>query len=169
MECQIQNGNDLDPPSWPGPGPGLRHLWPWARYQVPVYEKVLKKQLELHMKCVHFVNVYFHCCIDFICLGFLVRCLLNKVGHLQYKEFRDVTINGAVSQLYSEMAGRHRANPGSIQIINAAVLKASQCRRDHVTEMHNNTMKFPVVRNCNRHDYEDEMLASTKEVCKHIS
>merc|ERR1711981_1020364 len=25
-------------------------------------------------------------------------------------------------------------------------LKAGQCKRDHVTEMHNNSMKFPVVR-----------------------
>merc|ERR1712118_70586 len=66
--------------------------------------------------------------------------------HNMYKEFRDVTINGAVSKLYQEMAGRHRAQPGSIQIINTAVLKASQCKRDHVTEMHNNAMKFPVVR-----------------------
>merc|ERR1719191_806686 len=66
--------------------------------------------------------------------------------HNMYKDFRDVTINGAVSQLYSEMAGRHRAQPGSIQIINAAVLKPSQCRRDHVTEMHNDEMKYPIIR-----------------------
>merc|ERR1712100_470473 len=62
-----------------------------------------------------------------------------------YKEFRDVTINGAVSQLYSEMAGRHRAQPGAIQIINTAVLKASECKRDHVTEMHHSDLKFPMI------------------------
>jgi len=78
--------------------------------------------------------------------GIWLRYESRTDTHNMYKEFRDVTINGAVSQLYSEMAGRHRANPGSIQIINAAVLKASQCRRDHVTEMHNNSMKFPVIR-----------------------
>merc|ERR1719190_153147 len=66
--------------------------------------------------------------------------------HNMYKEYRDVTINGAVSQMYQEMAGRHRADPGTIQIINTAVLKASECRRDHVTEMHENGLKFPVVR-----------------------
>merc|ERR1719201_1602787 len=48
-----------------------------------------------------------------------------------YKEFRDVTINGALSTLYQEMAGRHRAEAGSIQIINTAVLPANKCRRDH--------------------------------------
>mmetsp|Transcript_34394 Transcript_34394/g.69478 ORF Transcript_34394/g.69478 Transcript_34394/m.69478 type:complete len:88 (+) Transcript_34394:1-264(+) len=62
-----------------------------------------------------------------------------------YKEYRDVNINGAVGRMYSEMAGRHRAQPGSIQIINTAQLPASKCRRDHMKEMHDSTLKFPVV------------------------
>merc|ERR1719414_2806741 len=66
--------------------------------------------------------------------------------HNMYKEYRDVTINGAVSQMYSEMAGRHRAHPNTIQIINTATLKASECKRDHVTEMHNSSLKYPVIR-----------------------
>merc|ERR1712232_1517425 len=78
--------------------------------------------------------------------GIWLRYESRTDTHNMYKEFRDVTINGAVSQLYSEMAGRHRAQPGAIQIINSAVLPASKCRRDHVTEMHNAKMKFPVVR-----------------------
>merc|ERR1712224_1132282 len=78
--------------------------------------------------------------------GIWLRYQSRTNTHNMYKEYRDVTINGAVSQLYSEMAGRHRAQPGTIQIINTAVLKPSQCRRDHVTEMHNNDMKFPVIR-----------------------
>jgi large subunit ribosomal protein L18Ae len=44
------------------------------------------------------------------------------------------------------MAGRHRAQTGTIQIIKTAVLKASECKRDHVTEMLKSDMKFPVVR-----------------------
>merc|ERR1712070_564446 len=78
--------------------------------------------------------------------GIWLRYESRTDTHNMYKEFRDVTINGAISQLYSEMAGRHRANPGAVQIINTATLKASQCKRDHVTEMHKNDMKFPVVR-----------------------
>mmetsp|Transcript_90839 Transcript_90839/g.257203 ORF Transcript_90839/g.257203 Transcript_90839/m.257203 type:complete len:88 (+) Transcript_90839:2-265(+) len=62
-----------------------------------------------------------------------------------YKEFRDVSINGAVGKLYSEMAGRHRAQPGSIQIINTAQLPASACRREHVKEMHNSKLRFPII------------------------
>merc|ERR1711933_255210 len=55
-------------------------------------------------------------------------------------------INGAVAKMYSEMAGRHRAQPGTIQIINTAMIPASKCRREAVQEMHNSTLKFPVIR-----------------------
>eukprot|EP00927_Polykrikos_kofoidii_P055092 TRINITY_DN493_c0_g2_i1.p1 TRINITY_DN493_c0_g2~~TRINITY_DN493_c0_g2_i1.p1 ORF type:complete len:188 (-),score=34.23 TRINITY_DN493_c0_g2_i1:94-657(-) len=78
--------------------------------------------------------------------GIWLRYESRTDTHNMYKEFRDVTINGAVSQLYAEMAGRHRAQPGSIQIINTAILPASKCRRDHVIEMHNSKLKFPVIR-----------------------
>eukprot|EP00438_Fugacium_kawagutii_P023192 Skav215053 [mRNA] locus=scaffold1021:239020:246877:- [translate_table: standard] len=66
--------------------------------------------------------------------------------HNMYKEFRNVNINGAVGQLYQEMAGRHRADPGSIQIIHAATVPDEQCRREHVLEMHPKGLKFPVIR-----------------------
>merc|ERR1712139_456574 len=66
--------------------------------------------------------------------------------HNMYKEFRDVTINGAVSQMYAEMAGRHRAQPGAIQIINTAIIPAGACRRDHMEEMHSFGLKFPIIR-----------------------
>merc|ERR1712113_660447 len=66
--------------------------------------------------------------------------------HNMYKEFRDTTINGAVGRLYAEMAGRHRAQPGSIQIINTTSIPASECKRDHVMEMHKSDLKFPIIR-----------------------
>mmetsp|Transcript_134167 Transcript_134167/g.244752 ORF Transcript_134167/g.244752 Transcript_134167/m.244752 type:complete len:188 (+) Transcript_134167:90-653(+) len=78
--------------------------------------------------------------------GIWLRYQSRTNTHNMYKEYRDVTINGAVSQMYQEMAGRHRAKPGTIQIINTATLKPSECRRDHVTEMHEHGLKFPVVR-----------------------
>merc|ERR1712238_549305 len=78
--------------------------------------------------------------------GIWLRYESRTNTHNMYKEYRDVTINGAVSQMYSEMAGRHRAAPGTIQIINTSTLKAAECKRDHVTEMHNSTLKFPVIR-----------------------
>lgn len=66
--------------------------------------------------------------------------------HNMYKEYRDVTINGAISQMYSEMAGRHRAQPGSIQIIRTAIVKDAECRRSHALQMHGSKLKFPVIR-----------------------
>lgn len=77
--------------------------------------------------------------------GIWLRYESRTNTHNMYKEFRDVNINGAVSQLYAEMAGRHRAKPGAIQIINTAILKAADCRRDHVKEMHENGLKFPQI------------------------
>merc|ERR1712203_31490 len=62
--------------------------------------------------------------------GIWLRYESRTNTHNMYKEYRDVTINGAVSRLDSERAGRHRAQPGSIQIMNTAVLKAADCKRD---------------------------------------
>mmetsp|Transcript_25589 Transcript_25589/g.76231 ORF Transcript_25589/g.76231 Transcript_25589/m.76231 type:complete len:188 (-) Transcript_25589:73-636(-) len=78
--------------------------------------------------------------------GVWLRYQSRTNTHNMYKEYRDVTINGAISQLYSEMAGRHRADPGTIQIINTAPIPAAACRRDHVKEMHDSKLKFPIVR-----------------------
>merc|ERR1719215_882040 len=78
--------------------------------------------------------------------GIWLRYQSRTNTHNMYKEYRDVTINGAGSQMYSEMAGRHRAQPGTIQIINTATLKPSECKRDHVLEMHNSSLKYPVIR-----------------------
>eukprot|EP00444_Apocalathium_aciculiferum_P002603 CAMPEP_0183392354 /NCGR_PEP_ID=MMETSP0370-20130417/7090_1 /TAXON_ID=268820 /ORGANISM="Peridinium aciculiferum, Strain PAER-2" /LENGTH=186 /DNA_ID=CAMNT_0025572273 /DNA_START=90 /DNA_END=650 /DNA_ORIENTATION=- len=78
--------------------------------------------------------------------GIWLRYESRTNTHNMYKEFRDVTINGAVSQMYSEMAGRHRAHPNTIQIINTATLKASECKRDHILEMHDGKLKFPIIR-----------------------
>merc|ERR1719436_810152 len=78
--------------------------------------------------------------------GIWLRYQSRTNTHNMYKEYRDVTINGAVGRMYAEMAGRHRAQPNTIQIINTAVLPASKCKRDHVTEMHNSKLKYPVIR-----------------------
>ena len=39
-----------------------------------------------------------------------------------YKEYRDVSINGAVSQLYAELAGNHKADKRTVHILRTAVL-----------------------------------------------
>jgi len=66
--------------------------------------------------------------------------------HNMYKEYRDVTINGAMSQMVSEMAGRHRAQAASIQILKTAIIPRASIRRAHVAQMLPQNIKYPVVR-----------------------
>eukprot|EP00918_Siedleckia_nematoides_P079753 GHVU01174743.1.p1 GENE.GHVU01174743.1~~GHVU01174743.1.p1 ORF type:complete len:133 (+),score=11.40 GHVU01174743.1:3-401(+) len=66
--------------------------------------------------------------------------------HNMYKEFRDMTKVGAVSQMYSEMAGRHRAQASNIQIIKAIRLPQKKCKRVHITQLHGAKLKFPAIR-----------------------
>ena len=46
-----------------------------------------------------------------------------------YKEYRDLTLCGAVSQLYLEMSGRHSARSETIQIIRTSVLPEADLKR----------------------------------------
>ena len=70
----------------------------------------------------------------------------NSQGtHNMYKDFRDTSLVGAVIQLYSEMASRHRARNRSIQVIRVEEISASDCRRDNVTQFHNTAIKFPLA------------------------
>merc|ERR1719156_458894 len=66
--------------------------------------------------------------------------------HNMYKEYRDMTINGAVSQMYNEMSGRHRGQAESITIMKTAIIPAEKVKREHVKQMLNSKLKFPVVR-----------------------
>lgn len=65
--------------------------------------------------------------------------------HNMYKEYRDVTLCGAIKQMYSEMAGSHSARSKSIQIIRTAVIKASECRRASTKQFHDAKISFPLT------------------------
>ncbi|CAH8355619.1 unnamed protein product [Eruca vesicaria subsp. sativa] len=52
-----------------------------------------------------------------------------------YKEFRDTTLNGAVEQMYTEVASRHRT----------ATVPAKLCKRESTIHFHNSKIKFPLV------------------------
>merc|ERR1719420_418858 len=62
------------------------------------------------------------------------------------KESGDVSMNGAVGQMYQEIAGRHRGKAESVQIIKTAIVPAKDCRREHVTQWHDYTVKYPVIK-----------------------
>ena len=69
-----------------------------------------------------------------------------------FKEFRDVTLGGAVESMYNDMAGRHRVRYPCIQIIKTATLTDEQCKRPNVLQFHdkvvdekNVTPSFPLT------------------------
>eukprot|EP01026_Neomeris_dumetosa_P070715 TRINITY_DN70808_c0_g1_i2.p3 TRINITY_DN70808_c0_g1~~TRINITY_DN70808_c0_g1_i2.p3 ORF type:complete len:182 (-),score=1.66 TRINITY_DN70808_c0_g1_i2:753-1298(-) len=78
--------------------------------------------------------------------GIWLRYQSRTGFHNAYKEFRDITLNGAVEQLYSEMASRHRVRYPQIWIIKTATVKPSECKKVSVTQFHNSKIKFPITR-----------------------
>jgi len=70
--------------------------------------------------------------------------------HNMFKEFRDVTLNGAIEQLYDEMASRHRTRAHQIHVIKTTVVRAADCKRDNITQFIDPKISFPVVRKLSR-------------------
>merc|ERR1712113_263033 len=82
-------------------------------------------------------------------MGIWVRYQSKTGYHNAYKEYRDVTTNGAVEQMYQEMASRHNVTPKCIQIIKTAVVSPSECKRDSTRqflEKNASKIRFPIVR-----------------------
>ena len=78
--------------------------------------------------------------------GIWLRYNSRSGTHNMYKEYRDVTLCHAVEQMYSELAGRHRARPRSIQIMRTGIVAAKDCKKTNVTQFHNSTIRFPMTR-----------------------
>ena len=76
--------------------------------------------------------------------GIWLRYDSRSGTHNMYREIRDTTLTGAVTQLYDEMSGRHRARPRSIQIIRTAELKASELKRPNPMQFAKAGVKFPL-------------------------
>jgi len=78
--------------------------------------------------------------------GIVLRYQSRTGNHNMYKEYRDVSLNGAVGQLHAEMAGNHRASPDTISIIKTAILnKAKEIRRPRSNQFRG-AVKFPILR-----------------------
>ena len=76
--------------------------------------------------------------------GIWLRYDSRSGTHNMYREYRDLHLTGAVSQLYNEMAGRHRCRPRSIQIIRTATLGASELKRPNGMQFAQGGVKFPL-------------------------
>ena len=77
--------------------------------------------------------------------GIWLRYNSRSGTHNMYREFRDVKLTGAVSQLYDQMAGRHRTRPRSLQIIRTAVVGKDDCKREYCGQFSKDGVKFPLV------------------------
>ncbi|THG23200.1 hypothetical protein TEA_001723 [Camellia sinensis var. sinensis] len=77
--------------------------------------------------------------------GIWLRYQSRTGYHNMYKEYRDTTLNGAVEQMYTEMASRHRVRYHCIQIIKTATIPAKLCKRESTKQFHNSKIKFPLV------------------------
>uniref|UniRef100_A0A6A7FQP9 60S ribosomal protein L18a n=1 Tax=Hirondellea gigas TaxID=1518452 RepID=A0A6A7FQP9_9CRUS len=75
--------------------------------------------------------------------GIWLRYDSRTNSHNMYKEFRDTTLDGAIAQLYCDMAARHRARKSCIQIIKAVPIDAKDCKRPAVQQFHNSKISFP--------------------------
>jgi large subunit ribosomal protein L18Ae len=83
--------------------------------------------------------------------GIVLRYQSRTANHNMYKEYRDVSLNGAVSQLHAEMAGNHRASSDTISIIRTAVLnKKDEIRRNRSIQFRDTKLKFPILRTTSR-------------------
>ncbi|KAH7698452.1 60S ribosomal protein L18a [Aphelenchoides avenae] len=69
----------------------------------------------------------------------------SRTGHHNmYREYRDVTTAGAVTQCYRDMGARHRAQADRIQIIKVQLIKAADCKRAGIKQFHDAQIKFPL-------------------------
>ena len=78
--------------------------------------------------------------------GIWLRYDSRSGTHNMYREYRDVKVANAVTSCYRDMGARHRARPGSIQIMKVAEVHSSKCKRKHITQFHDSKIKFPMPR-----------------------
>lgn len=77
--------------------------------------------------------------------GIWLRFGTPRKSENQYREYRDVSVAGAVTQAYRDVSARHHALSGQIQVIKVKQIKPSQCRRPAVKQFHNSRIKFPLT------------------------
>merc|ERR1711884_1026667 len=76
--------------------------------------------------------------------GIWLRYDSRSGTHNMYREYRDLTVSGAITQCYRDMGARHRARAHSIQIIRCEAVESAKCRRPLVQQMHDSKIKFPL-------------------------
>ena len=73
----------------------------------------------------------------------------SRTGHHNmYREYRDVTVNGAVSKMYQDVAARHRSRFSNVQIVRTATVPSSMMLQGakgvRLGQYMGNNVKFPL-------------------------
>ena len=82
--------------------------------------------------------------------GIVLRYLTRTGVVNMYKEYRDNTLCGAVSQMYSEMAGRHSARGDSIHIIKTVIQPNKDAVRAATSQYTSLSLKYPKITHIKR-------------------
>ena len=67
-----------------------------------------------------------------------------------YKEYRDNSLCGAVTQMYSEMAGRHSGRGDSIHIIKTCVVADKDVKREQTRQYAGRSLRYPKITHIKR-------------------
>ena len=76
--------------------------------------------------------------------GIWLRYDSRSNTHNMYREYRDVSLAGAVTTLYREMAARHRCRGHSIQVIRTDVVPVNKVLRPQTKQFLDAHIKFPL-------------------------
>merc|ERR1712216_568561 len=73
----------------------------------------------------------------------------SRTGHHNmYREYRDVSVNGAVSKMYQDVASRHRSRFSNVQIVRTATIPTSMmlegAKGVRLGQYMGNSVKFPL-------------------------
>lgn len=75
--------------------------------------------------------------------GIVLKYRTRKDIVNMYKEYRATTLNGAVSLMFSEMAGRHSARAESIHIIKTVLLADTDVIRESTKQYIKASLRYP--------------------------
>lgn len=79
--------------------------------------------------------------------GIQIKYNSRSGTHNMYKEFRDVSVCGAVEQMYADLAGRHRARFSSIQIVDTCIVPAGvRASKRYNPEIHGDNVPVAIKR-----------------------
>merc|ERR1711964_378824 len=82
--------------------------------------------------------------------GLWIRFESRGGNHNAFKEYRDLTLGGAVKQLYHEMVSRYKTRAESIQLIKTSELSPKKCKRVNTTQYHSPKIRMPLIRKMSR-------------------